>query len=189
MRDKIINAYFDWLCGFVLDDKKQHRGMKYIKLLSYLHSREFVYILEMDGNRAEDGINLRYRFGREWDYDDRLIAAYLDTRGCSVLEMMVALAVRCEEHIMDNPDIGNRTSEWFWCMIENMGLERMGDGYFFEERAERTINRLIDRDYGINGEGGLFTIMNTGRDIRTIDIWYQMCWYLREICKGEKNNG
>ena len=183
MRDNVINAYFDCLCSFVLDRKKEHNGMKYTKLLSYLHSRDFNYILEMDSNRAEDGVDLRYRFGREMNYDNRIITAYLDDRSCSVLEMMVALVVRCEDHIMTNPEIGDRTSEWFWGMVENMGLERMSDGYFFEERAESTIDRLIDRDYGINGEGGLFTIENTGRDIRTIDIWYQMCWYLREYVK------
>ena len=131
------------------------------------------------------GVNLRYRFGREQNYDDRTIATYLDDRACSVFEMMVALAVRCEEHIMDNPEIGNRTSEWFWVMIENMHLECMYDGAFYEECVEIIIDRMLDRDYGINGEGGLFTIHNTGRDIRTIDIWYQMCWYLREICRGE----
>ena len=51
MRENIINAYFDWLCDFVLDRRK-HNGMRYTKLLSYLHSREFNYILEMDGNRC-----------------------------------------------------------------------------------------------------------------------------------------
>lgn len=185
MKENIINAYFDWLCDFVLDSNRLHRKLRYTKLLSYLHSREFIYILEMDGNRAEDGINLRYRFGKEQNYDDREIATYLDNKGCSVLEMMIALSIRCEDHIMDNPDIGNRTSKWFWGMVENMGLERMSDGFFFEIRAERTIDRLLDRDYGINGEGGLFTIPNTGRDIRTIDIWYQLCWYLSDTYKGE----
>lgn len=187
MRDNVINLYFDWLCNFIVDRRKNYKGMKYTKLLSYLHSREFVYILEMDGNRAEDGVNLRYRFGREFRYDDRLIATYLDDRECSVLEMMVALSIRCEDHIMDNPEIGNRTSEWFWGMISNLGIRAMSDEYFDEARVEKTIDRLLKREYGINGEEGLFTIKHTGRDIRRIEIWYQMCWYLSEICKGESD--
>ena len=43
-----------------------------------------------------------------------MISAYLDNKTCSVLEMMIALAIRCEEHIMDDPDVGNRTGQWFW---------------------------------------------------------------------------
>lgn len=181
---RITDVYFDWLCSFILDSKKQHKGMKYFELLSYLHSRDFEYILELDGNRAEDGINLRYRFGSELGYSDHTIATYLYGK-CSVLEMMVALAIRCETHIMDNPEIGDRTSEWFWGMITNLGIRAMSDEYFDEARVEKTINKLLNREYGINGEEGLFTIKHTGRDIRKVDIWYQMCWYLRENCKGE----
>ena len=32
----------------------------------------------MDGNRAEDGIDLRYRFGREQLYSDAMVASCLD---------------------------------------------------------------------------------------------------------------
>ena len=39
---------------------------------------------------------------------------------CSVLEMMVALAICCEETYMDNPNIGNRTGQWFWNMVKNI---------------------------------------------------------------------
>lgn len=51
-----------------------------------------------------------------------MIASYLDNRPCSVLEMIIALAIRLEEHIMDDPDIGNRTGQWFWDMIVSLGL-------------------------------------------------------------------
>ena len=82
----------------------------------------------MDADRAEDGINLRYRFGYENGYESAMIASYLDDRPCSVLEMMVALSMKMEEQIMDDPDIGDRTSVWFWKMIDNLGLGTMHDG-------------------------------------------------------------
>ena len=60
-------------------------------------------------------------------------------RPCSVLEMMIALSMRCEEQIMDDPDIGNRTGQWFWDMIDNLGLgehERLKfDGRYVDEGA------------------------------------------------------
>ena len=78
-------------------------------------------MIPMDGNRAEDGIDLRYRFGHEQHYSDAMVASFLDDRPCSVLEMMIALSIRCEEHIMDDPDVGNRTGQWFWSMIASLG--------------------------------------------------------------------
>ena len=92
-----------------------------------MHSVEFVYIIGMDGNRAEDGIDLRYRFGYERKHEGPMVATYLDDRPCSILEMMTALANRCEEHIMDDQDIGDRTGQWFWSMISNLGLGSMTD--------------------------------------------------------------
>ena len=103
-------------------DGRYSKRLSYRKLLRELHRIEFTYSIPMDGNRAEDGVDLRYRFGYENGYSSSMISVYLDNRMCSVLEMMIALAIRCEEHIMDDPDIGNRTGQWFWNMIVNLGL-------------------------------------------------------------------
>ena len=110
-----------------------------------------------------------------------MIASYLDDRPCSVLEMLIALAMRCEEHIMDDPDIGNRTGQWFWSMITNLGLGSMTDAKFDRVKINHVILIFLDRKYKPNGEGGLFTVRNCPRDLRTIEIWYQMCWYLDDI--------
>lgn len=175
--DAIRDEYFDWMCSLVLDDRRVRRK-SYRKLLCHLNEREFVYILDMDGNRAEDGIDLRYRFAYDNGYNYPVIARYLDDGPCSILEMMVALAVRCEEHIMDDPDIGNRTGKWFWDMIESLGLVSMSDSKYNEQIVDRILDRFLERRYERNGEGGLFTVENSGYDLRTIEIWYQMCSYL-----------
>jgi len=137
----------------------------------------------MDGNREADGIDLRYRFGYENSYEDPMIAANLDDRPCSVLEMLIALSIRCEEHIMDDPDIGDRTGEWFWNMIENLALGSMSDSKFDRDYVNNAISRFLNREYKRNGEGGLFTIKHCKYDLRTVEIWYQMCWYLDDILK------
>ena len=104
---ELNNEYFEWMCQLVCNERYSRR-LSYQKLLRHLHNIDFQYMLPMDGNRAEDGIDLRYRFGYEKEYEGPMIASYLDNRPCSVLEMLIALAFRCEEHIMTDPDIGNR---------------------------------------------------------------------------------
>ena len=96
-RDELNNAYFDWMYQLVCDDEYS-RGLSYRKLLSLLHDTDFTYTIALDGNRYDDGIDLRYRFGNEQGYQDNMIASYLDNRPCSVLEMIIALAIRLAHH-------------------------------------------------------------------------------------------
>ena len=179
-KNELIDQYFDWMYQLVVDERYTKKS--YRKLFLMLHDMDFLYTIPMDGNRAEDGIDLRYRFGREQYYSDVVIASLLDDRPCSILEMMEALAIRCEEHLMDNPDFGNRTGQWFWNMISSLGLDSMDDSHFNRRFTEKTINKFLNRDYKKNGEGSLFTV-NNGRDMRTMEIWYQMNFYLLEIIK------
>lgn len=181
VRDDVLNEYFDWMCQLVSD--KQYIGDRsYRKLLSKLHNIPFTYTIDMDGNRAADGIDLRYRFGYERNYEDYIIASFLYDKPCSVLEMIVALALRCET-IMEDPDYGDRTGEWFWGMIESLGLESMDDTSFNRDYVDDVIDIFLSRDYGRDGRGGLFTIKHPKRDLRTVEIWYQMNWYLDSILK------
>ena len=179
-KDELIDCYFDWMYQLVVDDRYSNKS--YRKLFARLHDTEFIFMIPMDGNRAEDGIDLRYRFGREEDFDDRMIASFLDDRPCSILEMMTALAIRCEEHLMDDPDIGNRTGQWFWGMLESLGLDDMDDLRFDIYYVDQVLERFLERGYERNGEGGLFTV-NNGRDMRTTEIWYQMNYHLSDLIK------
>lgn len=182
-RDEVINEYFEWMCQLV-SGRPYFKRETYRKLLSLLHSIDFTYTIEMDGNRADDGINLRYHFGYERGYEDYIIASYLDDRPCSVLEMMVALAKRCEESIMDDPAKGDRTGQWFWGMIENLGIIGCFDRNFdlgTKDYVRDRIDIFLNREYGSNGNGGLFTVNHAKRDLRTVEIWYQLNWYLNEF--------
>ena len=179
-KDELNNLYFEWMRQLVCN-KRYTKGLSYRKLLIQLHRTDFNYIIGLDGNRAEDGIDLRYRFGYENSYEGPMIAAYLDDRPCSVLEMLVALAIRCEEHIMDDPDIGDRMGQWFWNMIANLKLSSMDDEHFNKTYTENIITKFLNREYERNGKGGLFTVRHCKHDLRSVEIWYQMCWYLDSI--------
>ena len=177
-RKDIIDEYFEWLyykvCKNRYSDKTSFR-----KLLMLLHKTEFTYSIPMDDNRAEDGKNLRWVYSLEMDRDYDEVCLYLDGP-CSVLEMMVALAISCED-LMDDPQIGDRTGQWFWNMIVNLGLGSMTDSRFDKTYCEEVIFRFLDRDYEPDGKGGLFTIRNCDTDLRNVEIWYQVCWYLDNI--------
>ena len=163
--NELIDRYFDWMYQLVVDDR--YSKQSYRKLFFKLHGTEFTYTIPMDGNRAEDGIDLRYRFGRENHYSDSMIASYLDNTPCSILEMMIALSLRCEEHIMDNPD----------------GLGSMDDTEFDRDYVDMVLKRFLARDYQRNGRGGLFTVYDPRQDMRSMEIWYQLNCYLREIIR------
>lgn len=177
---ELNNKYFEWMCQLVCNER-YNRRLSYRKLLSHLHQIDFQYTHPMDGNRAEDGTDLRYRFGYENKYEGPMIASYLDNRPCSVLEMLIALAFRCEEHIMQDSDAGDRMGQWFWNMIVNLGLGTMSDSRFNAAYTDEVIFRFMDRKYKRNGEGGLFTVERCKGDMRSAEIWYQMNWYLDSI--------
>ena len=180
-REEVRDAYFDWMYGLVCNNSRYSGRGSFRKLLSHLDDAIFEYSIPMDANREADGLELRYRFGYDQGIDSRIVASCLDDQKCSVLEMMIALSVRCEEHIMGDPDIGDQTGKWFWGMIENLGLGHMPDTFYNDKAVDEALDRLINRTYAPNGEGGLFTVENCrGRDLRDVEIWYQMNWYLCE---------
>lgn len=178
--EDIQNEYFEWLIRFICQERR-FRRLSYRKLLAFMHNIEFRYMVPMDVNRADDGIELRFRFAEETHIKDAPL--YLGGP-CSVLEMIIALSIRCEDHIMGDPDIGDRTGKWFWVMIENLGLDHMIDERFNKDVANNKISIFLDRQYDRDGKGGLFTVPNCRYDLRTIEIWYQMCWYLDHILEG-----
>lgn len=178
--ENIEGLYFDWLCSFVYDNR-YYKNLSYARLLQYLDLREFYDKHPRDESRIADGIDLRYRFGREKNIDRRIIATELDIYPCRILEMMVALCLRMEESIMDDPAIGNRTSQWFWEMISSMGLSGMTDRNFDVGYVNDILYNFLERNYAPNGKGGLFTLQNPTEDQRYVEIWYQMNQYLREI--------
>ena len=168
------SQYFYWLCDFV-------GGCgNYTKLLMHLHNTDFIYLISMDGNRAEDGIRLRNRYEEEMNFPEKSFTTWYGNRPCSVLEMMIALAVRCEESIMGNSAYGDRTRYWFYSMIDNLGLRNMTDANYDMYLVVDVLNRFLYRQYNEDGSGGLFILSNPHIDARSMEIWMQLNWYLND---------
>lgn len=176
--DKLHDEYLDWIKDKVAWDVDISN---YTELFKYLFTKEFIYILDMDRDRFEDGIELRYQFAYEMEYRDDDISKSFKWDPCSVLEMMVALSLKCENHIMEDAEIGDRTGLWFWTMLDNLGISRFDDRHFSIYCVDEAVERFLNREYDPDGRGGLFTIQDCQYDLRNVDIWYQLNWYLNTI--------
>ena len=176
IEDRINSDYFEWMCDLVCGNRFA-RGMTYRQLLTFLHDVEFTYFVPYDENRAAKGISLRYRFCLLHDCTE--LEEYL-TGPCSVLEMMIALAFQMDE-LMDDFELGNRTGQWFWDMITNMGLGSMNDTNYNEWFVNDVVTRFLNREYEPDGRGGLFRVRGWERDMRTAEIWHQLLAYINSI--------
>ena len=171
--NEVANLYFEWLClqvGVTED---------YWTLMGMLFNREFTWFVPNDNNRAADGLCLRERYLEERGLE----GSAMIYGPCSVLEMMAALAIRCEDDIMRDPDLGDRTSLWFWIMICNLKLDRYTDDTIdmvYTEEISRILDVMLDREYMMNGDGGLFPLKKPAHNQRRVEIWYQMNAYLVE---------
>ena len=73
---------------------------------------------------------------------------------------------------------------------EEKSEDREGGSYYYErhtrgeirfESCMHVIKSFLRVEYQPNGKGGLFYIPDYQGDIRNLEIWYQMCWYLNTI--------
>lgn len=154
-------VYFDWLASKI--DRGNDRS-----LIRKLYRSDFYPLVPNDDNRAIDGIKLRERFEDEENLDiGRLLK-----QGCTVLEMLIALAERMDD-ILYEGRYGSQIKKWFWELIDNLALEDDSD-------IDLIIRKLVERKYLRNGKGGLFPLKNPRGDQRNVELWYQMAQYIEE---------
>ena len=165
-----LEEYKDWLFDLIRFDDYCDR---YERLLLYLSQRQFTWLVDHDSNRAEDGFALRWKFS-----DDDFWVDKLPLR-CSVLEMMIALSMRCEDVVYD-PEEGDRVAIWFWEMVDNLGLMGMDNRRFDIRYCDDVIDDFLDRRYDRDGKGGLFSTRNPKINMRKSEIWYQMQTWIEE---------
>ena len=182
MNSSIKEEYDNWIIGLTTDwcSNYGHYG----RLMEFLHSIPFYSTVQipLDRNRGADGKDLRLRFtesSKEYNYNHAYL--YLMDFDATMLEVMAALAIKCEENIMHEIDLGDRSYEWFYGMLCSSGLYACYDENFDENLAYQIVDRILERKYSKNGEGGLFTLSNPPKDLRKVEIWYQLLWYLDEV--------
>jgi hypothetical protein len=147
----------------------------YIYLCDRMLDTKFIYFVGNDCNRAEDGLSLRVEF----EHDNGIISDIDDE--CTVLEMFVKLAIRCDEDVMYDAEYGNRVDKWFWEFLDGLGLTKFNNRNYVSEDVDRILDDFNNRHYGKKGgRGCAFEVKKPLRDMSTTEIWYQMMWWLNE---------
>jgi hypothetical protein len=172
MAEPIEDLYLNWLYAKVAySDAPSSPSVSYHKLLQTLHSIEFVWVVAMDENRAQDGLELRNEFIRQAHICDAPDSWY--NMPCSVLEMLIAFSRRAAFETEYSSD------EWFWMFLANIGLDDLHDSSAgLVALVTSVIDTVIWRTYDPDGHGGLFPLDDPEHDQRGVEIWHQFCEYL-----------
>lgn len=174
------DMYIRWVCEerLCLDEEEYDRLLYLIRTLNDI---EFTYTILMDENRAMDGLEMRKDFSYETN-------RYLDKSSgllpnCTVFEMMVALAYKCENTIMYSYKEDFCPKKWFFIMLDNLGISDCTNDNWNGETSDYIYNKIhamLFRKYNKNGFGGLFVIKNRNIDMRDQEIWKQLTAFLNE---------
>lgn len=175
LKDKLWDDYGDWLVDRVGFKRKD----RYFELFATLHNIPFRFYITLDKNREADGLDLREEFALSMGYPEVKF-----DEGCSVLEMLVGLAIRVEREYIGDPK-EEHPEGFFWEMIQNvLGMDKYwrycSGPRYSEAYVERIINTWLDRDFRYDGYGSIFPLKNPSRDQREVEIWDQMNEYLME---------
>lgn len=173
--EPLDEVYFKWLYRQVAPLRLKNPARTYWSLLRQLFEREFVWFIPNDDNRAMDGVELRCEFlaHEKLEVDDRATQEWL-ALGCSMLEMLIALSRRLSFVG------GGASSDRFWQMLHNVGLDIYNDLAWDGDQVEPVIRRINERTYDENGNGGLFPLMETDINQQKVELFYQMNSYVME---------
>ncbi len=167
------NRYLDYLYKIV------RKNIPYVRLIQKLFSMEFYSFVPNDDNRVADGLYLRSEFCEK---EELHALSFCPDGPCTVLEMLIGLSLRLEFETSQSK-YEKTPREWFWILIDNLGLSEFNDEVYtseIDQHVENVIQICIDRKYSYLGEGGLFPLKRARSDQRTTEIWYQMSAYLLE---------
>jgi hypothetical protein len=171
--------YFTWLQNLIGEDRGGQDSTPYSQLLVDLFSIGFYYLISQDENCAEYATELRNIFTQMGGKHHPGIAH----KPISCLEVMISMAVNAEDSLMTNTDLGDRTGQWFWMMIDNLGFTSFTDDVYDVDVSIAVRSKMaavLDRRYSSNGDGSIFPIRHPKQDMRNVDLWSAFMLYLAE---------
>lgn len=177
--DGVWEEYRKWLLS-----RCRFYDLNYERLTTFLHNRKFTYSIYMDQNREMDGTIQRDYFLSEKGYfnqDDPEIVRFLNNP-CSVLEMLVGLAIRMDNDWVGNP-LDPTPDRCFVIFLDNLGI--FENDMAFDKRRKRiesAVNKWLNRSFTFNGYGSIFPLKQNefDEDQRSQEIWHQMMAYIKE---------
>lgn len=161
-------------------ENRAHEMVDYSLLLNTLFNIPFKCYLAMDENRMEDAIDMREDFISEL-FDRKIDVSIVKDRYISVLEVLLALAIRMEKDILCDPMSDfDHSSDHFWVFLRNLGVEKYTNDRFLEGEVREKCEKFVRREYDRNGFGGIFPLKKCHNDVRKMEIWGQMMSYINE---------
>ena len=173
----LIDDYVYYLYRIVQNGGENHR-----KLCVELFKNRFFITRsapKRDVDREKDGLELR----KEWSNDS--LDGEFHIIPCTMLEMIIGISKRMSEQLMDE-DGEDKTAQYFWEIMENLGLTCMDDDNFgwetglAQKKIAKTCEILCKRQYNPDGTGGgMFPMPGVfGINQKKMEIWYQMQDYI-----------
>ena len=165
------DGYFAWLTSRI-----SPYATGYILLANVLHHIEYYSLMMLDENRAKDAIRMREEYISEF-------GGSADDSPPSVLEVMVAMAIRINDEIMYDNREPNRTGVWFKDMLDNLGLSAFDDISWTidsDNYARAIVTRWLDRRYARNGRGSPWPLRRTVENLKNVQFWDMVQWYWAE---------
>lgn len=168
------DLYITWLYDQIADVKELKPSRSFWNLARQLYCTEFHWMIPNDDNREEDGKCLRNEFIRDCDIQDTEVNWLI--LPCSMLEMMIALARRASFESQGTP------GDWFWKFIENLEIVYADDNYseIVQDEIAAALERINNRTYDRNGDGGMFPLKHAEYDQRRVELWYQLSAFILE---------
>lgn len=169
------DLYLEWLYSHIGAVRNRNPSKSNWSLARQLYTKAFVWSVPNDDNRAEDGRALRDEFLFDRGIED-VDPMWMDL-DCSILEMVIAISSRCS--FESTGEVG----DWFWKLLGNLELTGFTDTHFNKNsiaEVDHILERLNNRKYRKDGQGGLFPLIRPERDQTKVELWYQMSAYLLE---------
>lgn len=149
----------------------------YKKLSTQLQDFPFESILRDDKNRIKDGMDLRKEFLAEKKLNPHSLDYY---DKCSVLELLVALAIRINDEYIGDPVNPEPPFVLFWEMLKNLNIDWCNDSKYNTPNVINILQKWTSRRFQYNGEESIFPLRNPKTDQRECSIWNQMQAYISE---------
>lgn len=181
----MTDKYFNWLVNKVGGSNGMTFALYRLTLQEFRQADcDDGTIWANDIARCSDALSLREQYINTAAEEKEI--PELETLFVSVLEVLIAFALRIENDIMYRPG-EERVTRWFWEFIENLGIDITNSDWTEanEEYADHMISKFINRNYLLNGEDGNIFVADWDsiypNDYRKMPLWTQMQSYASQM--------
>lgn len=178
IHNNVEDLYFKWLSTLAFPNERIQEN--YSELLNTLYETQYIWdkATPLDENRYIDGLDLRESFSYKLKIPKYIVSDSIKGP-CSMLEMVCALGVRIDNDIMATYYTGyDHGYFWIQKMLKNLDILQYDNSNWDRRIVEEKLLAFNQKRYSEEGFGGLFYIPDSEKNMRLLNIWDQMCYYI-----------